>query len=51
VRNRTDSSTGCSPGSSRIRSSSTMISTPSRYTTGRRAAKYSGTIGIASRSM
>ena len=36
---------GCSPASSGMRSSSTMISWPSRSTTGRVAAKYSGTTG------
>ena len=34
-----------------MRSSSTMISVPSRSTTGRSAAKYSGTIGMFSRWM
>jgi hypothetical protein len=42
---------GTSPGFSGMRSSSTMISVPSRSTTGRSAAKYSGTIGMFSRWM
>jgi hypothetical protein len=51
VRKRTFLTIGTSPSSSGIRSSSTMMSTPSRSTTGRGAEKYNGTIGICSRWM
>ena len=42
---------GFSPGSSLMRSSSTMMRFPSRSTTGRSAAKYSGTMSMFSRWM
>ena len=42
---------GVSPGASGSRSSSTMISVPSRSTTGRCLAKYNGTTGIFSALM
>lgn len=48
LRNRTDRTSGSSPGSRRSRSSSTMTDVPPRRTAGRAAAKYSDTTEINS---